>query len=414
MGAVGGLYALGRRAAPPVQSSASPTIADLIGGYATGAGAAVSDAYNGARNYVTTHTPQQAFSDAKSAGTRALVANYLAQVQLAQRPHPVSDVLSSLNPLPAAQRAYSLLQQAQSTGQRSDWKAATLAGVGALAAITPAGAEEGGMIRGAARAAGTDIAGAAERAAPIVAYHGSPHTFDAFDASKIGTGEGAQAYGHGLYFAENEGTAKAYRDALALPSNPQNDATRYWLGQAGNDKVKASQMFTDYAASTGMKPEDVTQAAQQISGAPGSMYQVGINANPDHFLDWDKPLSEQHPVVQGALNKAADSLRPGFQMPLDDRRGSSGYMDLGLLSKRPASEMQDAATQALQDAGIPGIKYLDAGSRGAGDGTRNYVVFDPANIDIMKRYGIAATALGGAGMAAASQAPAPDPNAPNS
>ena len=49
----------------------------------------------------------------------------------------------------------------------------------------------------------------------IRAYHGSPHDFDKFDLSKIGTGEGAQAYGHGLYFAENEGVAKGYRDALA-------------------------------------------------------------------------------------------------------------------------------------------------------------------------------------------------------
>jgi hypothetical protein len=30
----------------------------------------------------------------------------------------------------------------------------------------------------------------------ITAYHGSPHSFDQFDLSKIGTGEGAQAYGH--------------------------------------------------------------------------------------------------------------------------------------------------------------------------------------------------------------------------
>src|SRR6185437_16282352 len=49
----------------------------------------------------------------------------------------------------------------------------------------------------------------------IKAYHGSPHDFDAFDLSKIGTGEGAQAYGHGLYFADNEGVAKSYRDTLA-------------------------------------------------------------------------------------------------------------------------------------------------------------------------------------------------------
>ena len=38
---------------------------------------------------------------------------------------------------------------------------------------------------------------------PIRAYHGSPHDFERFDTSKIGTGEGAQSYGHGLYFAEN-------------------------------------------------------------------------------------------------------------------------------------------------------------------------------------------------------------------
>ena len=49
----------------------------------------------------------------------------------------------------------------------------------------------------------------------IVAYHGSPHSFDQFDTSKIGTGEGAQAYGHGLYFAGNEGVAQAYRKNLA-------------------------------------------------------------------------------------------------------------------------------------------------------------------------------------------------------
>src|SRR3990167_1126141 len=48
----------------------------------------------------------------------------------------------------------------------------------------------------------------------VTVFHGSPHEFSAFDASKIGTGEGAQAYGHGLYFAENIGVAKGYHDAL--------------------------------------------------------------------------------------------------------------------------------------------------------------------------------------------------------
>src|ERR1700688_330515 len=47
------------------------------------------------------------------------------------------------------------------------------------------------------------------------AYHGSPYDFDAFDTGKIGTGEGAQVYGHGLYFAENEKVARGYQEKLS-------------------------------------------------------------------------------------------------------------------------------------------------------------------------------------------------------
>ena len=43
-----------------------------------------------------------------------------------------------------------------------------------------------------------------------IVWHGSPHKFDKFDSSKIGTGEGAQAYGHGLYFAESPEVAGQY------------------------------------------------------------------------------------------------------------------------------------------------------------------------------------------------------------
>ena len=43
-----------------------------------------------------------------------------------------------------------------------------------------------------------------------IVYHGSPHKFYKFDASKIGTGEGAQAYGHGLYLADDVGVAGSY------------------------------------------------------------------------------------------------------------------------------------------------------------------------------------------------------------
>jgi hypothetical protein len=58
---------------------------------------------------------------------------------------------------------------------------------------------------------------------------------------------------------------------------------------------------------------------------------------------------------------------------------------------------EDAAA-ALREAGIPGIRYLDAGSRGAGEGSMNAVVFDPATMEIIRRYGLAGLMLGGGGL----------------
>lgn len=49
-----------------------------------------------------------------------------------------------------------------------------------------------------------------------VFYHGSPHVFDKFDFSKIGTGDGLNKYGYGLYFADREGTAMYYAKELSI------------------------------------------------------------------------------------------------------------------------------------------------------------------------------------------------------
>jgi hypothetical protein len=64
-----------------------------------------------------------------------------------------------------------------------------------------------------------------------------------------------------------------------------------------------------------------------------------------------------------------------------------------------------AASQALRAAGIPGIRYLDAGSRGAAEGTRNTVVFDANTLEILRKYGIAGLMAGGAGAIAGTQQP---------
>ena len=55
------------------------------------------------------------------------------------------------------------------------------------------------------------------------AYHGSPHKFDKFSLDKIGTGEGAQAYGYGLYFASKKEIAEHYRRLLAASTVSTQD-----------------------------------------------------------------------------------------------------------------------------------------------------------------------------------------------
>lgn len=235
---------------------------------------------------------------------------------------------------------------------------------------------------------------------PIRAYHGSPHDFDKFDLSKIGTGEGAQSYGHGLYFAENPIVAEEYKRQLSrnktnFSSANKKDAEQ-WLAEAGGDKDLAIKRLDQFLLDT----EDqslrnrISDAANILRGkdfTPGRMYEVNIHADPNKFLDWDAPLSGQHETVQKAIT---DEYKRATLWPV---RASD------LNEQTTAKELRSILnyqhnTKKLFESGIPGIKYLDQGSRGSGQGTRNYVVFDPSIIEIIRKYGIAG--LPAAGVAA--------------
>jgi hypothetical protein len=295
-------------------------------------------------------------------------------------------------------------------------------------------------------------------AAAIKAYHGSPHDFEAFDTSKIGTGEGAQAYGHGLYFAENPTVAQEYKKALTdfevhEPSGriigsggPKQtykgtieDRALAWVQDAAsrNDIADPFQ-FAIGNARRGLSDDANGQAIVdqikkwQDAGAVikpgGRMYEVAINAHPDQFLDWDKPLSQQHPDVQAALRKIDPARMDIIRNKSFDISASKFYDDLATKLHQPGQGHLDnaAATNALKEAGIPGIKYLDQGSRitagvnklgdnwfikgsmtpyptqaaaekaaeAAGNVSRNFVVFDAKTIDILKKYGLLPPAVG--------------------
>lgn len=58
------------------------------------------------------------------------------------------------------------------------------------------------------------------------AWHGTPHDFDEFKLNKIGTGEGAQAYGWGLYFAYCEKSRNGTKKNFPIAKSPVRWASR--------------------------------------------------------------------------------------------------------------------------------------------------------------------------------------------
>ena len=236
----------------------------------------------------------------------------------------------------------------------------------------------------------------------ITAYHGSPHTFDRFDTSKIGTGEGAQAYGHGLYFADSEGVAQSYRDALGgldfkldgrapvsvAEKSIFNHLTSARSPRAGvvDDALIKDVMagLSDNAATHGFTGPGamLKREMEEMRGKPysfsdqGSMYQVRLNVKPDELLDWDAPLSGQSEQTRAAIGKIAKDFEgydrfdnPSLAAVRGEHPRSKSYVPTGeeIVREIGAKGLDSATSAKLKAAGIKGIRYKDAGSRTQSD-----------------------------------------------
>jgi hypothetical protein len=242
----------------------------------------------------------------------------------------------------------------------------------------------------------------------ITAYHGSPHDFEQFDISKIGTGEGAQSFGHGLYFAEAEPTAKTYRDALSgrnayvidhvmqhapemmhIRPDTMSDIRRFSNAEQ-YDPMTAAKWAQN--SNSELRNFDTAKLANVIAShrnaARGHMYEVNINAHPHHFLDWDKPLSEQSEHVQNALTNLFGEKN--ISSPMTGREIHDEVKNFVRNTKLPSNytgNVFENTSKILKNSGIKGIRYLDQGSRASvGKPTHNYVVFDHDDVHIKRKY----------------------------
>jgi hypothetical protein len=229
---------------------------------------------------------------------------------------------------------------------------------------------------------GTDLA--------LNVWHGTPHEIKGkFDISKVGTGEGAQAYGHGMYFGGARETGEKYALDLANRDisnqnrlNPHANAQRL-VKLAGDPKYAADDIkfvletSPDHAQkellSATLKMIETGDYAKPLQ-TTGNLYKVDI---PDEMIpkmiNWDKPFSEQPASVQAAFNK----FDP---IAAKDKDRNTMYMQRWFRDPSTAKE--------LQELGFTGFQYLDEGSRGAGKGTSNYVVFDPSTVKILEKNDI--------------------------
>jgi len=341
-------------------------------------------------------------------------------------------------------------------------------------------------------------------------WHGTPHKFAPEPGfphgrprlDKMGTGEGAQAYGPGFYTAESKGVGTSYRDDLtslkrrmsldgellptpsAFDANkvakdfnvPESDANYLQAivddmhssvkgGDVNSYIASRKSMLDLYPENSGDEIVDMLRGSYEaqirvaekykdrLKPATGTLYKLDIpDADAAKTLDWDAPLSEQPIAVREALNQSViqrnrlddelkkierqinteASLNPAdassfdsfFASPMSDKFNAlidrkielqkeiTDLPDRGFIAEvvknnpditggdffnllkrnagrltganpnRTQAESSSAVADALREAGVPGVKYLDQGSRGAGEGSRNYAIWDQ---DVLNR-----------------------------
>ena len=245
---------------------------------------------------------------------------------------------------------------------------------------------------------------------PLDVYHGTPHRLPPtannplgeFDASKIGTGEGAQAYGYGIYTAEAPAVAKGYQVALAPEKrvtsltdrakfvkvgdksidpdtfdidisqemidaaklgknefiNFANQRKSRWQELANDESYKFKTYAQDKLTEYNNLIREAEKSGVSYTGG-GNLYKADL---PDEMipkmLDYDKHLSEQSLEIQKILLPYQKEIGTSF--------GTGEQILKEIAFERRMKGLDDspsAVSKQLQEMGIPGIKYLDEASR---------------------------------------------------
>lgn len=233
------------------------------------------------------------------------------------------------------------------------------------------------------------------------AYHGSPYTFDHFDLGAIGTGEGAQGHGWGLYFAQDKQIAKTYKDTLSHHMYGDNDLrfNEEALNKLYSTLSDKAHTEADYDKLSIVENILITHTEDDVLNNPDEMFsaeaikwwktqrerylnkeykestlfEVDIPED-DVLLDERKNINEQPKKVQQAVRKMYRSL--GYKTSALKYVTGKEFYDTVAAEKGGQKE----ASEFINEHGIKGITY-DGGNDG-----KCFVVFDDKAIQIINRY----------------------------
>ena len=285
----------------------------------------------------------------------------------------------------------------------------------------------------------------------IKAYHGSPHEFDVFDSSKIGTGVHAQNFGHGLYFGGEPAIGENYKAMAKLRSSPlppEEGSIAYdmemehgygkYLPENVDELIKneiepyAIETFTDpsgiqtfyeFKDGSGYEFDSKLMTLTPSGERKGYLYEVELDVKPEELLDHDVPIGEQPDSLKDKIKNLTKELIPtkadaeeisnylrayptNSVLFKPDVEGGTFVDQLEWLLSYRAEKDRDAlkepyelirkrvpreASKLLSKHGIKGLKYKAYLNKPA---KPNYVIYDDSLVNILKTLGV----LGGIGV----------------
>ena len=272
-------------------------------------------------------------------------------------------------------------------------------------------------------------------------YHGSPHRgIKKMSLNKVGSGEGAQAFGWGSYSAELRKIAERYREKLKRFLSrgqlyrleiPESDALLDWDKPLNQQPEQVKNAILKAAEKHGIpvsgvkkrdpRDEDFNKVAisgieyvknkahwvNQYGGKLQGPLLAAVHMVKDAVGDSDKALEDaQRAYVKMAFSADEDTIQfireviqtlrsETIDFPVLEARetveipGVTSAAMLGEDFYRRLSEIlgsDKAASLALKDAGLSGLQYLDGMSRSEGEGSHNFVIWNEDAMQVMETY----------------------------